>query len=100
MTRKDLRSHIRRHLVRLQNDITQDSRASVYTDTEINALIDEASKHFLEQTGILQGSETITVTAGSGTITGSVIKVDRVEIGSEPIGWIYKQAYDEDLPAI
>jgi len=72
----------------------------MWTDDEINALIDHASKMFLEETGLLETSETVTVTSGVGTITGNVIQVKRVEISNKPVGFIYKHAYDEDLPAV
>jgi len=100
VTRKQIRSLIRNYLIGLTNNTDEVGTQSRYPDTFLNSLIDEASKRFLEKTELLEGNETVAVDNGSGTITGAVIKIKRIEISGEPIGWVYTDAYDEDLPAL
>lgn len=97
MTRKEIRSHVRANLVRLFRDVNEQIGVQ-YTDAEINDLINEASRQFLLETELLQGSELVTVTSGVGNISGNVIRVSRVEIDDEPVDWLNTLNFPEELP--
>lgn len=100
MDLREIRSIVRSNIVRLMNNKDQFGQASHWTDTELNAYINQASKLFLEQTDILQDSDTVTVTNGVGTLPANIIKVHRVEIDNKPAGILYKHTYDSDWPVI
>jgi len=100
MDRRAIRSQLRSFLLRLRNDTSQLGSNQEFTDGELNNFIEEASKLFCAETGILEGTEDVVVSNGVGTITGSVISVKRIEVNKKPANWIYKDAFDEDWPAI
>ncbi len=97
MNLKQIRSHIRSHLVRMMQDkeLMQEHQ---WTEREINALINEAYRMFLQDTEILHGSSTVTLTNGVGTLPDDVISIRRVEVDSEPIGRISVKSYNGALP--
>jgi hypothetical protein len=100
MTRKQIRSKIRTELFRLTDDHSELGSQSKWPDLELNDLIDHVSKIFCEETGLLETSETVAVTSGVGTITGSVVQIKRIEIDSKPQGWAYESEVDIPITAI
>ncbi len=97
MTLKQIRSHIRSHLVRMMQD-KEFLQEHQWTDREINAMINEAYRMFLQDTEILHGSSTVTLTSGVGTLPDDVISIRRIEIDDEPIGRLGVKSYNGALP--
>jgi hypothetical protein len=97
MTLKQIRSHIRSHLVRMMQD-KEFLQEHQWTDREINAMINEAYRMFLQDTEILHGSSTVTLTSGVGTLPDDVISIRRVEVNGEPIGRLGVKSYNGALP--
>lgn len=97
MTLKQIRSHVRSQLVRLAQDKSM-LQEHQWTDRELNAMINEAYRMFLQETEILHGSSTVTLTSGIGTLPDDVITIRRVEVDSEPIGRLGVKSYNGALP--
>jgi hypothetical protein len=97
MTLKQIRSHIRSHLVRMMQD-KEFLQEHQWTDREINAMINEAYRMFLQDTEILHGSSIVTLTSGVGTLPDDVISIRRIEIDDEPIGRLGVKSYNGALP--
>lgn len=94
---KQMRSHVRSILRRMDNDSNQLGEVQ-FTDAELTALINEAYRLFLMETEILRESASVTVTSGIGTLPDGTINVDRVEISNVPIGQLSRRFYTGALP--
>jgi len=98
MTLKQIRSHVRSQLARLAQDEREAGAQSQFTDAEVDNFINEASRIFCEETGILSTSGTVAISAGVGTLPTGFLAVKRIEIDSEPIGRMNRLSFNEDLP--
>lgn len=98
MTLKQIRSQIRSQLVRITQNTDNLTEQGQFTDSEIDLYINEASRIFCEETGLLATSATVTVTDGVGDVPTGFLAAKRVEIGDEPIGRLNRIGFSKDLP--
>jgi hypothetical protein len=98
MTLGQIRAHVRQHLVRLSNDESNLTHGSVWTDAELNDLINHAVRDFQRGTGQILTKETVAFTDGVGSLSAATTQLKRVEVGSTVAEWLYLWLYPETMP--
>lgn len=98
MTLKEMRSHIRSQLVRVAQNTKHLGPGADWTDSELNAKINEAYRMFLFATEMIHETADVTVTSGVGTAPTGLISIKRVEINGYPAEILAPNIFPEDLP--
>jgi hypothetical protein len=70
---------------------------SIYTDEELDELINEAYTTFCHESGILNAKKVISITDNVGALDPNIEVIKRVEVDGTPIKSISPEAVSEEL---